>query len=120
MLAAVKEFEAALAPHAHSLVSSHRYPRHANRIVAAFGDAVFFAAAGVRMRQYGNAFGDFEALDAAHLDAPAASCAFVCCDDWNPLGFHGSDRPLAIHAVLRSHDLYFTTIVPFIHGCGAH
>lgn len=94
MLATVKELWAALAPHAHRFVPSHRYPRHVNRIVAAFGDAVFFAAAGVRARQYSYAFCDFEALDAAHLDAPAASCAFVCCNDWNPLGFHGCDRPL--------------------------
>ena len=72
MLATVKELWA-LALHAHRLVSLHRYPGHVNRIIPAFDDAVFFAAAGVRTRQYSNPFGDFEALDAAHLYASAAS-----------------------------------------------
>jgi len=62
-------------------------------IVPAFGNAVLIASTGDRAWQGGNLFDDFEALDAAHFDATAATYTFICGYYRNPFRFHWSDRP---------------------------
>jgi len=49
---------------------------------------VFLASAGVGSWQIGNALCDFEAFDAADLDASAAPCAFTCVHYRYPFFFH--------------------------------
>jgi hypothetical protein len=51
-----------------------------NGILAALRDAVFFAPASIWQRQHGNASFDFEAFDAAHVNASRASGAFAGVD----------------------------------------
>src|SRR5262245_6223983 len=65
------------APDAYRFIALHGYPRHVNGVIAALRDAVFLASAGLGAWQQGNPSFDFEALDAAHLDASAASGASV-------------------------------------------
>ena len=74
-----------------------------NGVVTAFGDAVFLASARFGPGQHGYTPFDFEAFDAAYLDASAATSTL-----------HLSA------ATTGAHLAYFTVMVPFIHGWGAH
>ena len=85
-----------------------------NGIVSALRDAVFFAPASIGSGQHGNPLGDFKAFDAANFNTSVATCTLCCIHHRNPFFSHDVVVLLAILAY------YFTMIVPFIHGCGAH
>lgn len=105
-----------LAPDAYCLVALHGYPCHMNGIVTAFHDAVFLATASVGPRQHRNTSFDFETSHATNLDAAAATGAFAGVYHRYPLRSHWP----GLHRGLLDSLLYFTMIVPFIHGWGAH
>jgi hypothetical protein len=86
---AIGKLASALAPHAYCFVALRGYPRHMNGILAALRDAVFLAPASIWPRQHGNASFDFEACDAAHLNAIYASGAFAGVHYRYPFLFHG-------------------------------
>src|SRR5437660_2255698 len=85
-------------PYPKGFVPFHWHPRHMDGVVAAFGDAMLFASTGIRSRQNCNTLSDFQALDPAHLDAPAATSAFVC-------GYYG--YPFGLHVRLSLDSFYF-------------
>jgi hypothetical protein len=82
---------------------------------------MLLASAFRRARQGSNPFYDFQAPGAAYIDASAAARAFVGDNDRQPLQLH---RCLTVLSCSFNPGLtilaYFTMIVPFIHGCGAH
>ena len=84
-----------------------------NGVVTAFGDAVFLASARFGPGQHGYTPFDFEAFDAAYLDASAATRTFASVHYRYPFFLH-------VETTFIRFSYYFTMIVPFIHGCGAH
>jgi hypothetical protein len=85
-----------------------------NGIVAALRDAVFFAPTSIGSGQHGNPLRDFKAFDAANFNTSAATGTLRCVHYRYPFFSHDAGVLLAIAGY------YFTMIVPFIHGCGAH
>ena len=77
------------APDAHFFVALHGDPGHLNSVVAALRDAVLLTAACIGAWQNGNPLTNFEALDATHFDAAAATGALARVDDGYPFVFHG-------------------------------
>ena len=76
---------------------------------------MLLTAACIGAWQNGNPLTNFEALDATHFDAVAATGALTRVDDGYPFVFHGGASLLS-----SASGFYLTMIVPFIHGCGAH
>lgn len=98
------------APDADCFVAFHGNPIHVNCIVPAFDNAMLFTSTNIWARQDRDASFNFKAFYATHLDTPAATSTFACVHYGYPFLVHGSLVSVT----------YFTMIVPFIHGCGAH
>src|SRR5437762_14358714 len=84
-----------------------------NGIVTALRNAVFFAAADTRPRQNGYAFGDSRHLTphtSTHRPQPVHLLA-------STMGTHFA---LMVEPSPLAAPSYWTMMLPFIHGCGAH
>lgn len=71
-------------PTADGPVSLEWDPRHVNGVVSANGDAVLFAAAGVRVQQVRNPVGHIQGPGTASLNAESASSASLRRNNRHP------------------------------------